>query len=72
VSPGSTALLLLRTVHLGAIACWTAGQLWMWRVQRPARAGGEIAVIRRPGAVSLATTLAATLALVSGAGLLAL
>ena len=64
MSPGSTALLLLRTLHLGAIACWMAGQLWMWRVQ--------LAGVRRPGAVSLATTLAATLALVSGAGLLAL
>jgi hypothetical protein len=40
------------------------GQLWMWRLQ--------LASIRKPGPVSLATTLAATLALVSGAGLLAL
>lgn len=73
MNTGSIALLLwLRTLHLGAIACWMAGQLWMWRVQFAGRAGGEIALIRPPGAVSLATTLAATLALVSGAGLLAL
>lgn len=66
----STALLLwLRTLHLGAIACWMAGQLWMWRVQLAGRAGP---LIRRPGAVSLATTLAATIALVCSARLLAL
>jgi len=73
-----TALLLwLRAFHLTAIVCWMAGQLWMWRVQFARRAGREAALLRGPGTadrrvVATATTLAATLALASGAGLLML
>ena len=73
----TTLLLWLRAFHLTAFVCWMAGQLWMWRVQVTGRAGREAALIRGPGAmerriVATATTLAATLALASGAGLLTL
>ena len=57
-------LLCLKALHGISIVCWMAGQVWMWRVQ------GAGAVNRRP--LRLATSLAATLALFSGAGLLAL
>ena len=60
-----TPLLLgLQALNLVAVLCWIGGQVWMWRVQ------GAGAVNRRP--LRLATSLAATLALFSGAGLLAL
>ena len=60
-----TALLLgLQTLNLLAVLCWVTGQVWMWRVQL---AGS---VNRHP--LRVATSLAATLALFSGAGLLAL
>ena len=70
----TTLLLWLRAFHLTAIVCWMAGQLWMWRVQVAGRAGREAALIRGAGPadrriVAAATTLAATLALASGAGL---
>jgi len=73
----TAVLLWIRAFHLTAIVCWMAGQLWMWRVQVAGRAGREAALIRGPGAVdrrvvAAATTLAATLALASGAGLLTL
>jgi hypothetical protein len=60
----TTFLLGLQTLNLLAVLCWVTGQVWMWRVQV---AG---AVNRRP--LRVATSLAATLALFSGAGLIAL
>ena len=54
----------LQALNLLAVVCWITGQVWMWRAQT---AG---AVNRQP--LRLATSLAATLALFSGAGLLVL
>lgn len=60
-----TALLLgLQTLNLLAVLCWVTGQVCMWRVQ----VAGSVK--RHP--LRVATSLAATLALFSGAGLLAL
>ena len=57
-------LLGLQALNVLAVLCWITGQVWMWRAQL-AGAGN-----RRP--LRVATSLAATLALFSGAGLLAL
>lgn len=60
-----TPLLLgLQTLNLLAVLCWVTGQAWMWRVQVAGAANRQ--------ALRVATSLAATLALFSGAGLLAL
>ena len=62
-------LLCLKALHGISIVCWMAGQVWMWRAER--------ALLHVRGRVNrrvlgAATTLAATLALSSGAGLLVL
>jgi hypothetical protein len=60
-----TPLLLgLQALNLLAVLCWVTGQAWMWRVQVAGAANRQ--------ALRVATSLAATLALFSGAGLLAL
>jgi hypothetical protein len=61
-------LLCLQALHGVANVCWMAGQIWLWRAAAGVPWLGRLD--RR--AVSAATSLAATLALFSGAGLLAL
>jgi len=65
MNAGSTAfILVLQALHLTSAACWMTGQVWMWRRQIAGAANRRL--------LPVATTLAATLALFSGAGLLAL
>ena len=60
-----TPLLLgLQVLNLITVLCWITGQAWMWRVQVAGAASRQ--------ALRFATSLAATLALFSGAGLLVL
>jgi hypothetical protein len=64
----TSLLLVLRSLHLLAVACWMAGQLSLWNRTR----GIDVprGVNRR--VVSAATGVAAILSLSTGAGLLAL
>jgi len=73
----SSLLLCVKAVHGMAVVSWMAGQLCIWRLHVHRAMGAEgptMAVLggldRR--ALSATTTLAAVLALLTGAGLLAL
>jgi len=78
MSSGPSALLLsLETFHGIAVVGWMAGQLWLWRLHAR-RATGPLGATLAPvprvqrRVLHGVTAVAATLALLTGAGLIAL